>query len=45
MKYVKLFLKCVEIGTFLFPIVKGIIKGVYSEYKENVKKVKQIWND
>lgn len=45
MKYWKLFLKFIEIGTFVIPVAKGIVIGIYSEYKKNAKKVKQIWNE
>jgi hypothetical protein len=45
MKYVRLFFKCVEIATFVIPIIKGIGKGVYQEYKKSAKKVKDIWKE
>jgi hypothetical protein len=44
MKYFKLFIKIIEIATFVIPVAKGIGIGVYSEYKKNAKKVKEIWN-
>ena len=42
-KIIKIGIKVVKIITIVYPVIKGIVKGIIAEYKNNIDGIKKIW--